>query len=243
VKDENEKFIELLKRKETVLKTIEEQELLTPELKARIENCYDPVELEDIYLPYKPKRKTKASVAREKGLEPLAKIIMKQFESNIELRAASFINDQVDTVEDALSGARDIIAEWVNENERARNMVRQAFSFTATISSKVVKGKEEEGIKYRDYYEWQEPLKRCPSHRLLAMRRGENEGFLKIAITPENDKVIEGIEKFFIKSYNECAHQIELAIKDAYKRLLEPSIETEFANSSKEKADEAGVSP
>ena len=241
VKDEKEKFSELLKRKETILKTIDEQGLLTAELKDRIDNCYDPVELEDIYLPYKPKRKTRASMAREKGLEPLAKIIMKQYEPNPEFRAASFLNDQVETVQDALSGARDIIAEWISENEKARNIVRQAFSFGAVISSKVAKGKEAEGIKYQDYYNWEEPLKRCPSHRLLAMRRGENEGFLNVSVSPESQSTVERLEHFFVKSDNDCGKQIELAVKDAYKRLLEPSIETEFAQSSKEKADEEAI--
>ncbi|MDX9882559.1 MAG: Tex family protein [Prolixibacteraceae bacterium] len=241
VKNEMEKFSELMKRKGTALKTIGEQGLLTEDLKTRIENCFDPVELEDIYLPYKPKRKTRASVAREKGLEPLAKIIMKQYEADPGLRAASFLNNQVETVEDALGGARDIIAEWVSENEKARNMVRQAFSFGAIIRSKVVKGKEEEGIKYRDYYEWEEPLKRCPSHRLLAMRRGENEGILKVSVSPENDNTVERLNRFFVKSGNACGEQVEMAVKDAYKRLLEPSIETEFAQSSKEKADEEAI--
>ncbi|HBL78297.1 MAG: RNA-binding transcriptional accessory protein [Bacteroidetes bacterium GWF2_42_66] len=241
VKDEMEKFSELIKRKEIILKTIEEQELLTAELKTRIDDCYDPVELEDIYLPYKPKRKTRASMAREKGLEPLAKIIMKQYEPNPEFRAASFLNDQVETVEDALSGGRDIIAEWISENEKARNIVRQAFSSGAVICSKVAKGKEEEGVKYQDYYNWEEPLKRCPSHRLLAMRRGENEGILNVSVSPENQNAIERLERFFVKSDNDCGKQLEFAVKDAYKRLLEPSIETEFAQSSKEKADEEAI--
>ena len=172
IKELNEKFTELEKRKKTVLKTIDEQEKLTPDLKERIGNCFDSVELEDIYLPYKPKRRTKATVAREKGLEPLAKIIMKQLERDIEYRANSFLNNDVETVEDALSGARDIIAEWISENEKARNIVRRGFEIGAVISSKLVKGKEEEAVKYRDYFDWSEPLKKCPSPRLLAMRRG-----------------------------------------------------------------------
>ena len=241
IKDEKEKFSELIKRKETVLKTIEEQGQLTNDLKDRIDNCYDAVELEDIYLPFKPKRKTKASVAKEKGLEPLAKILMKQFEANPEMRANSFVNELVETAGDALSGARDIIAEWVSENEKARNIVRQAFSFGAVIRSKVAKGKEEEGMKYKDYFDWEEQLKRCPSHRLLAMRRGENEGILKVSITPESEKTIDRLNRFFVKSNNDCGRQVELAVKDSYKRLLEPSIETEFAQSSKEKADEEAI--
>ena len=241
IKELNEKFTELEKRKETVLKTIEEQEKLTPELKERIENCFDPVELEDIYLPYKPKRRTKATVAREKGLEPLAKIIMKQVERDIEFRANSYLNEEVETVEDALSGARDIIAEWISENEKARNIVRRGFEVGAVISSKLVKGKEEEAAKYRDYFDWNEPLKKCPSHRLLAMRRGENEGFLKVSISPDDDKAIENLERFFVHGNSECSEQVAMAVKDSYKRLVQPSIETEFANLSKEKADEEAI--
>ncbi|MBN2637409.1 MAG: RNA-binding transcriptional accessory protein [Prolixibacteraceae bacterium] len=242
IKELNEKFTELEKRKETVLKTINEQEKLTPELKERIENCFDSVELEDIYLPYKPKRRTKATVAREKGLEPLAKIMMKQLESNIEFRASSFLNDEVKTIEEALSGARDIIAEWISENEKARNIVRRGFELGAVISSKLVKGKEEEATKYHDYFDWNEPLKKCPSHRLLAMRRGENEGFLKVNITPDDDKVLENLERFFVYGNSECSNQVAMAVKDSYKRLMQPSIETEFAKLSKEKADEEAIS-
>jgi uncharacterized protein len=241
IKVEKERMEELLKRKETILKTIQEQELLTPELRKRIDDCFDPVELEDIYLPYKPKRRTRASIAREKGLEPLAKIIMKQVESDIEYRADRFINEQVETVEDALAGARDIIAEWINEHERARAIVRRSFELGAMMTSKVVKGKEEEGAKYSDYFDWKEPLKKCPSHRLLAMRRGENEGFLRVSVAPESEEPIERLKRLFIHSQNDCAAQLELAITDSYKRLLEPSIETEFANSSKEKADEEAI--
>ncbi len=241
IKELSEKFTELEKRKETILKTIADQEKLTPELKERIENCYDSVELEDIYLPFKPKKRTKATIAREKGLEPLAKIIMKQLERDIEFRANSFLNEKVETVEDALSGARDIIAEWINENEKARNIVRRAFESGAVISSKLTKGKEDEAAKYRDYFDWNEPLKKCPSHRLLAMRRGENEGFLKVSITPEDEIAIEHLERFFVHGNNECSEQVVLAVKDSYKRLIQPSIETEFANLSKEKADEEAI--
>ena len=241
VKDAKEKMQELLKRKETILKTIQEQELLTPELQKRIEACFDPTELEDIYLPYKPKRRTRAMIAREKGLEPLALIIQKQYEPNLEYKAQSFVNEKVESVEEALAGARDIIAEWINENERARGIVRRAFEHGAFIISKVVKGKEEEGAKYNDYFDWNEPLKKCPSHRLMAMRRGENEGYLRVSVTPESEEPIHRLKRFFINSNNACTDQMELAVTDAYKRLLEPSIETEFANLSKEKADDEAI--
>lgn len=241
IKELGEKYTELEKRRETVLKTIDEQGNLTPELRERIENCYDPVELEDIYLPYKPKRRTKATIARERGLEPLAKIIMKQFESDPESRAASFINNEVPTTDDALSGARDIIAEWISENEKARNIVRREFERNAEITAKVVKGKEEEAEKYRDYFDWNEPLKKCPSHRLLAMRRGENEGFLRVSVKPDETRPLENLTRFFVKGNNGSSLQVELAVKDSYKRLIEPSIETEFAALSKEKADEEAI--
>lgn len=241
IKELGEKYTELEKRRETVLKTIDEQGNLTPELRERIENCYDPVELEDIYLPYKPKRRTKATIARERGLEPLAKIIMKQFESDPESRAASFINNEVPTTDDALSGARDIIAEWISENEKARNIVRREFERNAEITAKVVKGKEEEAEKYRDYFDWNEPLKKCPSHRLLAMLRGENEGFLRVSVKPDETRPLENLTRFFVKGNNGSSLQVELAVKDSYKRLIEPSIETEFAALSKEKADEEAI--
>jgi len=241
IKELNEKYNELEKRKESILKTIEEQEQLTPELKARIVECFDAVELEDIYLPYKPKRRTKATMAREKGLEPLAKILMKQMERDPESRASQFLNDEVSSVEEALSGARDIIAEWISENERARNIVRRGFDLGAVITSKVVKGKEEDAAKFRDYFDWNEPLKKCPSHRLLAMRRGENEGFLRVGISPDDERVLENLDRFFVKGNNLSSEQVVLAVKDSYKRLIQPSIETEFANFSKEKADEEAI--
>ncbi len=241
VKEAKEKMEELLKRKESILKTILEQELLTPELKKRIEDCFDATELEDIYLPYKPKRRTRASIAREKGLEPLAKMIMRQNESNIEHKAQSFVNDKVDSVDEALAGARDIIAEWINENEKARGIIRREFERDAYIISKLIKGKEEEGAKFSDYFDWNEPLKKCPSHRLMAMRRGENEGFLRVSVTPDSEEPIHRLKRFFINSNNSCTDQMELAVADAYKRLLEPSIETEFANLSKEKAGEEAI--
>ena len=241
IKNEKEKLEDLLKRRETVLKTIEEQNLLTPELKKRIEDCLDSIELEDIYLPFKPKRRTKAMIAREKGLESLANLIIQQNERDIERRAQSFINDLVESTEDALAGARDIMAEWINENEKARGIVRRAFDSGAFITSKVIKGKEEEAAKYHDYFDWNESLKKCPSHRLMAMRRGENEGFLRVSVTPDSEEPIVRLKRFFINSNNSCSDQIVLAVTDAYKRLLEPSIETEFANSSKEKADEEAI--
>ncbi|WP_163326183.1 Tex family protein [Draconibacterium mangrovi] len=241
IKEQNDKYAELAKRKETILKTIDEQGQLTSDLKSRIEDCFDSVELEDIYLPYKPKRRTKATIAREKGLEPLAKIIIKQLERDPEFRANQFLNDEVPSVEDALSGARDIIAEWVSENERARNIVRKGFDLGAYITSKIIKGKEEEAAKYRDYFDWSEPLKKCPSHRLLAMRRGENEGFLRVSISPNEERVLENLERFFVKGNNDSSEQVALAVKDSLKRLIQPSIETEFAKLSKEKADTEAI--
>jgi len=241
IKDILSRLKEIDQRRETILKTIDEQGKLTDELKERIEKADSLTELEDIYLPYKPKKKTRASVARQKGLEPLAKIIMKQQELRLEVRAEQFLTDEVTTIDEALQGARDIIAEWINENERARNSIRRLFQHKAVIRSKAVKGKELEGIKYKDYFDWEEPLKRCPSHRLLAMRRGENEGFLKVSVSPDEEEALEMLEKQFVKGSYDVSGQMKIAIKDAYKRLLEPSIETEFKNSSKEKADEAAI--
>lgn len=242
VRDEVIRYRELEKRKETILKSIEEQGKLTNELRKKIEETDSSTELEDLYLPYKPKRKTRASVAREKGLEPLAAIIMKQKELNLEGRAKQFITDQVLTVDDALQGARDIIAEWINENKRARDGIRRVFERDAVITSRVVKGKEEEGVKYTDYFEFSESLKRCPSHRMLAMRRGENEGILKLKIEPTEGKAIEFLEELFVKGYYDVSEQVRIAIEDSYKRLLQPSIETEFRNSSKEAADDDAIS-
>ncbi|NDV46632.1 RNA-binding transcriptional accessory protein [Paludibacter sp. 221] len=232
-----EKLCELAKRKETVLSTIAEQGKLTDELKSRIENCWNMTELEDIYLPYKPKRRTRAEIAREKGLEPLAKMLMKQNSDDIERLALGFVKESVENVEDALKGARDIIAEWINESEAARNSVRNVFAREAMITSKVIKGKEEDGQKYRDYFEMSEKLARVSSHRLLAMRRGESEGFLRVGISPDDEHSIERLERIFIKGDNESAEQVFDALEDSYKRLLKPSIETEFASSSKQKAD------
>jgi len=241
IKQHYEKLQELSKRKQTILQTIEEQEKLTPELKKRIEDCWDSTELEDIYLPYKPKRQTRAEIARKKGLEPLAKIIMLQFERDVQAKAMAFVKGDVKDVEEALQGARDIIAEWINEDEAARNAIRNIFRREAVISSKLIKGKEEEAAKYRDYFDFSEPLARCSSHRLLAMRRGESEGFLRVSISPEDEKCLDALDRKFLKGNTEATDQVEMAVTDSYKRLLKPSIETEFANLSKEKADEQAI--
>lgn len=236
------KLQELEKRKETILSTINEQGKLTDELSNRIARCTDATELEDIYLPYKPKRRTRAEVARNKGLEPLAKMLMAQNGGGVESMALRFVGGEVKDVDEALQGARDIIAEWVNESERSRAIVRNTFAREARITSKVVAGKEAEADKYRDYFDWSEPLARCSSHRMLAMRRGESEGFLRVAITPADDAhAIERLERQYIRSTGGCAEQIAFAVRDGYKRLLRPSIETEYANSSKAKADEEAI--
>lgn len=236
-----EKLSELAKRKVTIITSIEGAGKLTPELRTRINSCWDATVLEDIYLPYKPKRKTRADIARQKGLEPLAMLLLLQRENHLENKVRSFIKGDV---KDALKGARDIIAEQINENEQARNIVRNLFAQQAIISSNVIKGKESEDIalKYRDYFNFSEPLKRCSSHRLLALRRGETEGILKISIAPSDEsKCIENIERCFIHNNNACSKQVKEAIMDAYKRLLKPAIETEFAASSKEHADEEAI--
>ena len=239
-----EKLCELSKRKETVLSTIEEQGKLTPELKARISACWNTTELEDIYLPFKPKRKTRAEAARAKGLEPLALLLMMQKENNLAAKVRNFVKGEVKDEEDALKGARDILAEQISEDERSRNLMRNQFQRQALIQSKVVKGKEAEeaSSKYRDYFDFCEPLKKCSSHRLLALRRGESEGVLKVSIFPEDEDMCnERLQRLFVRANNECAHQVEEALTDAYKRLLKPAIETEFAALSKEKADEEAI--
>ena len=239
-----EKLCELSKRKETVLSTIEEQGKLTPELKARISACWNTTELEDIYLPFKPKRKTRAEAARAKGLEPLALLLMMQKENNLAIKVRNFVKGEVKDEEDALKGARDILAEQISEDERSRNLMRNQFQRQALIQSKVVKGKEAEeaSAKYRDYFDFCEPLKKCSSHRLLALRRGESEGVLKVTIFPEDEDMCnERLQRLFVRANNECAHQVEEALTDAYKRLLKPAIETEFAALSKEKADEEAI--
>ena len=239
-----EKLCELSKRKETVLSTIEEQGKLTPELKSRISACWNATELEDIYLPFKPKRKTRAETARAKGLEPLALLLMMQKENNLAAKVRNFVKGEVKDEEDALKGARDILAEQISEDERSRNLMRNQFQRQALIQSKVVKGKEAEeaSAKYRDYFDFCEPLKKCSSHRLLALRRGESEGVLKVTIFPEDEDMCnERLQRLFVRANNECAHQVEEALTDAYKRLLKPAIETEFAALSKEKADEEAI--
>lgn len=239
-----EKLCELAKRKETVLSTIEEQGKLTDTLRERISNCWDATELEDIYLPFKPKRKTRAEAARQKGLEPLAMLLLMQRENNLSARVRQFVKGDVKDEEDALKGARDIIAEQVNEDERARNLIRNQFSRQAMITSKVVKGKEKEeaALKYRDYFDFCEPLKKCTSHRLLAIRRGEAEGILKVSITPDDESACtERLERQYVHGNGECSAQVAEAVNDAYKRLLKPAIETEFSALSKEKADEEAI--
>lgn len=239
-----EKLCELAKRKETVLSTIEEQGKLTDTLRERISNCWDATELEDIYLPFKPKRKTRAEAARQKGLEPLAMLLLMQRENNLSARVRQFVKGDVKDEEDALKGARDIIAEQVNEDERARNLIRNQFSRQAMITSKVVKGKEKEeaALKYRDYFDFCEPLKKCTSHRLLAIRRGEAEGILKVSITPDDESACtERLERQYVHGNGECSAQVTEAVNDAYKRLLKPAIETEFSALSKEKADEEAI--
>lgn len=241
VKNWLDKLTELKVRKDTILNALEKQEKLTPELKARIESSWDSNEIEDIYLPYKPKRVTRAEMARKKGLEPLAKLIAAQKEPFLSGRVPAFVQGEVKNEEEALSGARDIIAEWVNENERTRNQVRFAFR-QAVISAKVIKGKEEEGAKYRNYFQFEEKLSRCQSHRLLAVRRGEEEGFLRVSIAPaDDDACLESLYRQCKRNNGACWEQFQLAIDDAYKRLLKPSIESEFAKSSKLKADEEAI--
>lgn len=241
IKNQLDKLTELKARKDTILNALEKQEKLTPELKARIEASWDSNEIEDIYLPYKPKRVTRAEMARKKGLEPLAKLIAAQREPFLSGRVPAFVQGEVKNEEEALSGARDIIAEWVNENERTRNQVRFAFR-QAVISAKVIKGKEEEGAKYRNYFQFEEKLSRCQSHRLLAVRRGEEEGILRVSIAPAaDDACLESLYRQYKRNNGACWEQFQLAIDDAYKRLLKPSIESEFAKSSKQKADEEAI--
>ena len=227
IKDQLDKLTELKKRKDTILSSIEEQGKLTPELKKRIEDSWDSTEIEDLYLPYKPKRVTKAEIARKKGLEPLAKIIMIQNEPDLLTRVKSFIKGEVKNAAEALQGAR--------------NAVRNSFAHTGIISSKVIKGKEEEGAKYRDYFDFSEPLNRCSSHRLLALRRGEAEGILRVSISPDVDTTLDRLKRRFVKGNSEVSDQVANAVDDSFKRLLKPSIETEYANLSKTKADEEAI--
>ena len=243
ISDRYEKLLDIQKRKETVIKTITDLDKMTPELQERINQCWDATEIEDIYLPYKPKRRTRAQVAREQGLEPLALLLMKQRERDPEAAAAKFAKGDVDSVESAIKGAQDIIAEVVSENEKSRQQLRNAFTRQAVITSKVVKAKanSDEAAKYSDYFDWSEPLKRCSSHRLLAMRRGESEGILRISISPNDDEALERLKHHYVYGNTPCGRLVAEAIDDGYKRLLKPAIETEFAAQSKEKADEEAI--
>lgn len=239
----NGRMKDIAKRKETIIKTIAGLGKMTPELKKRIEDCWETDELEDIYLPYKPKRRTRAQVARERGLEPLSVIIMLQRENNPERAAERFVKGEVKDVDEAIRGAQDIIAENVSEDERSRRQVRSAFKREAVITSKVVKAKAEtdEAAKYSDYFDFSEPLKRCSSHRLLAMRRGENDGILRVSISPDDEDCKDRLKRIFVKGRNRCSELISEAVEDSYKRLLKPSIETEFAALSKEQADDEAI--
>jgi len=242
IQKQYKKLQELDKRKETILKAIEEQDKLTDELRQRIENCYDSTELEDIYLPYKRKRRTRATKAKEKGLEPLALQILQQpRQFDPEISANDFVNEAVPDVAEALQGARDIIAEIVNEDEQARNTIRKSFQKEAMIYARVARGKEQEGAKYKDYFDYTEALKNVPSHRLLALRRGEEEGILRVLISPDDEQAIDRLERLFVQNSSPASKQVQLAVEDAYKRLLAPSIETEFRNLSKEKADQEAI--
>jgi len=239
----NDKYAELMRRKETILSTIDSQGSLTPDISKRITECWDSVELEDIYLPFKPRRRTRAQIARENGLEPLAAEIMRQRDSNPEVSARKYLGPNVETTDDALRGAQDIIAENISEDERSRNVIRSAFRREAVISSKVVKAKAEsdEAAKYADYFDFSEPLRRCSSHRLLAMRRGEAEGILRVSISPESDEGLERLQRNIVRGNGPCSKFVSEAVSDSYKRLLKPSIETEFSAQSKEKADDEAI--
>jgi len=237
IADQFKKLQELDKRRDTILHSIAEQGKLTPELKKAIEAATTLTELEDLYLPYRPKRKTRATMAIDKGLEPLAQRLYAQRDRDVESLAAPYLNDQVSSIDDALQGARDIMAEWISEDARARTRTRRHFEKDAVIASRLVKGKDEAAAKYQDYFEWSEKLANCPSHRLLAMRRGEEEGLLRVAVAPDEEQAVADLERLFITGTGGAAEQVRMALKDGYKRLLQPSIETEFRNSSKEKAD------
>lgn len=241
INSELKRLIDLIKRREYILKSISDQDKLTDELEKKITNCWELNELEDIYLPFKPKRKTKASAAREKGLEPLAELIMKQEVQNLMEKAAAFMNDDVESVEDALAGARAIMAEWISEDPGARNSLRKLFEESAVIRSKVVTKKKEEGQKYSDYFDYSEELRKCPGHRLLAILRAEQEGILRVSIAVDEEIAFKILEKIFIKNNNEASQQVSIAVKDSYKRLLSPSMETESQNNSKAKADKEAI--
>ncbi|MFN8241151.1 MAG: Tex family protein [Bacteroidales bacterium] len=241
IKEEYDRLKELDKRRESIIKSIGEQEKMTPELLVRINGALTLTELEDIYLPYRPKRRTRATIAREKGLEPLAELIFKQYERDPLLKAAGYITPDVPSEAEAIAGALDIIAEWISEDERSRKQLRILFDREAVIYSRVIKGKETDGVKFSDYFDWSEPLRKCPSHRLLAMRRGEDEGFLRLSIGPDEEHAKELLRKIFIKAGNECSGYVGEAISDSWKRLLASSMETEFRNISKERADAEAI--
>ena len=243
ISDRFDKLQEIQKRKDTIIKTITDLEKMTPELKKRIDDCWETSELEDIYLPYKPKRRTRAQVAREQGLEPLAQLLLLQRERDPERAAERYVKGDVKDTESAIKGAQDIIAETVSEDERSRQQIRNAFSRQAIISSKVVKAKADtdEAAKYSDYFDWSEPLKRCSSHRLLAMRRGESEGILRISISPNDEEAADKLKRHYVYGNTPCGQLVGEAVDDGYKRLLKPSIETEFAALSKERADEEAI--
>ena len=242
IKDMYEKLKAVVQRKETIIATIEEQGKLTSELKKRIDNCFDAVELEDIYLPYRPKRRTRATIAKERGLEPLADVIWLQQHNDVKGRARSFVCADVPTVDDAIAGACDIIAERVSEDEQARGTIRRLFARNGMIASKVVKGKEGDGIKYADYYEWQENIARISSHRLLAIMRGEEEGFLRMSITVDSDDATDRLCRQFVKRFSPSREYMETAVADGYKRLLAPSIENETRGNAKQRADDEAIS-
>ena len=243
ISEQNNRLKEIQKRKDTITRTINDQGKMTPELEQRINDCWDAAVLEDIYLPYKPKRRTRAQVAREMGLEPLALILLKQREHDPERAAMPFVKGDVGDVDTALKGAQDIIAEMVSEDERSRQQVRSAFRREAIITSKVVKAKADtdEAAKFSDYFDWHEPLRRCSSHRLLAMRRGEAEGILRITISPDDEQCIERLQRHYVYGNTPCGQLVAEAVDDGYKRLLKPSIETEYANLSKEQADDEAI--
>lgn len=241
IRNEFGRLSEMDSRRETVIRTIEEQGKMTPELLQKIEEASTMAEIEDIYLPFRPKRRTRATMARERGLEPLAAMIFEQTGMNLRRKSEEFVNEQVPSVEDAVAGASDIIAEWISEDEKARKSMRLLYEREAVIISKVIKGKEAEGIKFSDYYEWSELLRKCPSHRLLAMLRGEEEGFLRLSLEPEEGNAHDLLESIFIKSENESSEVVAAAMKDSWKRLLSPSMESEFRNISKKKADEEAI--
>jgi uncharacterized protein len=243
IRDRFAQLAEIDKRRASIIQSIREQGKLTEEIEQQLTSAISLTELEDIYLPYRPKRKTRATIATAKGLEPLAKLIMLQNQIDIYKKAAEFVNEEKGVLsgDDAIAGARDIIAEWINENQQARQRLRNLYNREAVIRSRVIKGKNIEGDNYKNYFEWEEILQKAPSHRILAMFRGENEGLLKVAIAPPEEKSIEILENIFLTANNELAKQVTVAIKDSFKRLLGPSLETEIRQVYKEKADREAI--